>query len=77
MRNLLFGSLTQSFCDEWKTQSFGFNDYAKIKFGIVQKKGGPCGVLASVQAYVLYELIFGGDENGSGSPAKEINLMYS
>jgi hypothetical protein len=71
LRILLFGSTMQSFNDEWKIQSFTFCDYAKIKFGIVQKKGGSCGVLACVQAYVLLELIYANDE-----PPKDLNAMY-
>lgn len=61
MRNLLFGNLVQSFPEEWKNQGFTFCDLAKLKFGVVQKKGGPCGVMASVQAYILQELIFSND----------------
>lgn len=72
LRMLLFGSTMQSFNDEWKIQSFSFCDYAKIKFGIVQKKGGSCGVLACVQAYVLLELIYANDE-----PPKDLNAMYA
>jgi hypothetical protein len=72
LRMLLFGSTMQSFNDEWKIQSFSFCDYVKIKFGIVQKKGGSCGVLACVQAYVLLELVYANDE-----PPKDLNAMYA
>jgi hypothetical protein len=74
LRTLLFGNLNQSFCDEWKIQNFGFCDLAKLKFGVVQKKGGPCGVLASVQTYILYELIFG-QENPTEDTSKDLNIM--
>lgn len=66
---LLFGNLNQTFNNEWKNQGFSFSDIAKLKFGIVQKKGGPCGVLASVQAYILQDLIFSSDDQ------KEPNMM--
>lgn len=66
---LIFGNLNQIFSEDWRNQSFTFCDLAKLKFGIVQKKGGPCGVLASVQSYVLLDLIFLSDEN------KEPNMM--
>ncbi|KAJ7322111.1 hypothetical protein JRQ81_018398 [Phrynocephalus forsythii] len=59
LKILLFGSSLGCFNEEWKTQSFTFNDSPQLKYGIVQKKGGPCGVLAAVQAYVLGHLIFG------------------
>ncbi|XP_025952245.2 probable ubiquitin carboxyl-terminal hydrolase MINDY-4 isoform X4 [Dromaius novaehollandiae] len=59
IKNLLFGSSLCCFSEEWKIQSFTFNNIPQLKYGIVQKKGGPCGVLAAVQACVLQQLIFG------------------
>ncbi|XP_013037931.3 probable ubiquitin carboxyl-terminal hydrolase MINDY-4 isoform X1 [Anser cygnoides] len=59
LKNLLFGSSLCCFSEEWKIQSFTFNNIPQLKYGIVQKKGGPCGVLAAVQACVLQQLIFG------------------
>ncbi|XP_041102617.1 probable ubiquitin carboxyl-terminal hydrolase MINDY-4 [Polyodon spathula] len=58
LKNILFGSSFACFNDEWKIQSFSFNDLPDLRYGIVQKKGGPCGVLASVQACVLQKLLF-------------------
>ncbi|KAL3831767.1 hypothetical protein ACJMK2_023474 [Sinanodonta woodiana] len=58
LKTLVFGSALQNFSDEWRLQSFCFCDMPGLKFGIVQKKGGPCGVLASVQACMLQELLF-------------------
>ncbi|XP_023777776.1 probable ubiquitin carboxyl-terminal hydrolase MINDY-4 isoform X3 [Cyanistes caeruleus] len=58
LKNLLFGSSLCCFSEEWKMQSFTFNNIPQLKYGIVQKKGGPCGVLAAVQACVLQQLIF-------------------
>ena len=34
-----------------KNKAFTFQD--DISFGLVQKRGGPCGVLAVVQAFIL------------------------
>uniref|UniRef100_A0ABM5GMP4 Ubiquitin carboxyl-terminal hydrolase MINDY n=1 Tax=Pogona vitticeps TaxID=103695 RepID=A0ABM5GMP4_9SAUR len=59
LKTLFFGSSLGCFSKEWKIQSFAFNDNPQLKYGIVQKKGGPCGVLAAVQASVLGHLIFG------------------
>lgn len=59
LKTLIFGTPQQNFNDEWRFQSFSFCDLPNLKYGIVQKKGGPCGVLASVQACVLQELLFG------------------
>ncbi|XP_032093156.1 probable ubiquitin carboxyl-terminal hydrolase MINDY-4 isoform X2 [Thamnophis elegans] len=59
LKTLLFGSSLGCFNEEWKIQSFTFSENPELKYGIVQKKGGPCGVLAAVQAHVLQHLIFG------------------
>ncbi|XP_058152804.1 probable ubiquitin carboxyl-terminal hydrolase MINDY-4 [Dasypus novemcinctus] len=61
IKSLLFGSSFSCFNEEWKLQSFSFNDAASLKYGIVQKKGGPCGVLAAVQGCVLQKLLFEGE----------------
>lgn len=59
MKTLLFGSSICCFNEEWKMQSFTFSERPQLKYGIVQKKGGSCGVLAAVQGCVLQRLIFG------------------
>ncbi|XP_031237852.1 probable ubiquitin carboxyl-terminal hydrolase MINDY-4 [Mastomys coucha] len=61
IKTLLFGSTFCCFSEEWKLQNFSFNDIASLKYGIVQNKGGPCGVLAVVQGCVLQKLLFEGD----------------
>ncbi|XP_028719935.2 probable ubiquitin carboxyl-terminal hydrolase MINDY-4 isoform X2 [Peromyscus leucopus] len=61
LKTLLFGSTFCCFSEEWKLQNFSFNDSASLKYGIVQNKGGPCGVLAAVQGCVLQKLLFEGD----------------
>ncbi|KAG7488752.1 hypothetical protein MATL_G00038420 [Megalops atlanticus] len=58
LKEVLFGSSMKCFNEEWKAQSFTFSDIPGVRYGIVQKKGGPCGVLASVQACVLQKLLF-------------------
>lgn len=65
IKTLLFGSSLCCFNEEWKLQSFAFNDAASLKYGIVQNKGGPCGVLAAVQGCVLQKLLFEGDSGAS------------
>ncbi|KAK6492096.1 putative ubiquitin carboxyl-terminal hydrolase MINDY-4 [Huso huso] len=67
LKNILFGSSFACFNDEWKIQSFSFNDLPDLRYGIVQKKGGPCGVLASVQACVLQKLLFEETSSSNGS----------
>ncbi|EMP29428.1 hypothetical protein UY3_13471 [Chelonia mydas] len=65
IKNLLFGSSLCCFSEEWKIQNFTFNSIPQLKYGIVQKKGGPCGVLAAVQACVLQQLLFGDSNRNS------------
>lgn len=67
LKTLLFGSSLGCFSEEWKIQSFTFSDIPQLKYGIVQKKGGPCGVLAAVQACVLKHLIFGDSHRNSNT----------
>ncbi|XP_035378120.1 probable ubiquitin carboxyl-terminal hydrolase MINDY-4 isoform X2 [Electrophorus electricus] len=60
LKELIFGSPMSCFSTEWKQQSFSFSDTPDMRYGFVQKKGGPCGVLAAVQATVLQKLLFEG-----------------
>uniref|UniRef100_A0A668ANS7 Ubiquitin carboxyl-terminal hydrolase MINDY n=1 Tax=Myripristis murdjan TaxID=586833 RepID=A0A668ANS7_9TELE len=53
---LLLGSSSRFFSNEWRNQGFTFSD--DLKYGIMQNKGGPCGVLAAVQACLLKKLLF-------------------
>ncbi|XP_065897128.1 probable ubiquitin carboxyl-terminal hydrolase MINDY-4 isoform X2 [Dysidea avara] len=71
LRKLLFGSSKGTFNDEWIRQNFVFSSVPGLEYGLVQHKGGPCGVLATVQAFVLKHLMFEGttssmaDKNGA------------
>jgi hypothetical protein len=51
IKELLWGSQGQP-PPSWQ-QGFFFNSHPGLEFGLVQLQGGPCGVLASVQAHVL------------------------
>ena len=59
LKVLLFGASNKTFTPGWMGQSFNFRKMGQYTFGISQKRGGPCGILAAVQAYVLKALIFG------------------
>ncbi|XP_074607828.1 putative ubiquitin carboxyl-terminal hydrolase MINDY-4 isoform X1 [Acropora palmata] len=59
LKTLIFGNGKASFAPEWRKQGFSFCDLYGLEYGIVQLKGGPCGVLASVQGFVLKHLLFG------------------
>ncbi|KAM7388196.1 hypothetical protein PAMP_024388 [Pampus punctatissimus] len=58
LKAVLLGSCLKTFSLEWRNQGFTFSETHDLRYGIVQKKGGPCGVLASVQAFVLKKLLF-------------------
>ncbi|KAJ3317531.1 hypothetical protein HDU76_001147, partial [Blyttiomyces sp. JEL0837] len=48
-----------SFPDEWRGKGFVFHHmHQDIAYGLIQVKGGPCGLLACVQAYILKYLLF-------------------
>ncbi|KAL6107989.1 mindy4 [Pungitius sinensis] len=64
LKVILLGSSLSCFSVEWRNQGFAFSETPDLRYGIVQKKGGPCGVLASMQAFVLKKLLF---ENFGGS----------
>jgi len=56
LKELLLGNARKVYPDGWIGQAFTFQD--DISFGLVQKRGGPCGVLAVVQAFILKYLLF-------------------
>ncbi|XP_077513966.1 putative ubiquitin carboxyl-terminal hydrolase MINDY-4 [Amblyomma americanum] len=69
LKELLFGSRTGKFGEEWASQGFTFTKSNAVPYGLLQKKGGPCGVLAAVQAYMIKELLWpqGGLQNADPS----------
>lgn len=63
LKDVLFGSSLNCFSVEWRNQGFTFSETHDLRYGIVQKKGGPCGVLASIQAFFLKKLLFENTES--------------
>ena len=43
----------RSYSSGWKKQAFVFEKSEGLRFGLVQQNGGPCGVLAAVQAHII------------------------
>lgn len=58
LKSLLFGLSNGNFNQEWKIQGFKFSKHPLLRYGLVQDKGGPCGLLACVQAIVLKQWLF-------------------
>ncbi|CAM9718851.1 unnamed protein product [Ectocarpus fasciculatus] len=59
VRELVFGNPSKRFNDAWREQGFFFCGEEFLRYGLVQAEGGPCGVLAVVQAFLLEDMIFG------------------
>lgn len=77
LRKLLFGdSLDNKNLPKSWQQGFYFSDNPSLFFGLFQKEGGPCGVLACVQAYLIKHLIFL-SKNLSKSDRNTLNLIRS
>lgn len=56
---LLFGANPQPLdVKRWREQGFNFCAKKDIQFGLKQIYGGPCGILAPVQAFLLKNLLF-------------------
>lgn len=67
LRALLFSrDLTEEDVARWFQQGFKFSDEEGTTFGLRQRSGGPCGVLAPIQANVLRRLLFGDAPEGPG-----------
>ncbi|GAB9462913.1 hypothetical protein Gpo141_00000394 [Globisporangium polare] len=54
---LLFSDDKKGLSSHWNEQGFFYTEVANLGYGLVQHEGGPCGVLAVVQAYVLRFLL--------------------
>ncbi|KAL7397319.1 hypothetical protein ABVT39_020108 [Epinephelus coioides] len=67
LKAVLLGSSLNCFSVEWRNQGFTFSETHDLRYGIVQRKGGPCGVLASIQAFVLKKLLFENTETSNTS----------
>eukprot|EP00249_Psilotum_nudum_P014067 c24646_g1_i1 orf=494-2491(+) len=56
---LVFGSnVSKDVLAQWCNQGFRFSPDKETSLGLVQREGGPCGVLAPIQALVLKYLLF-------------------
>jgi len=61
MRELTFGAKGNEmgeFGDNWR-QPFHFHTAPGLEYGLWQEKGGPCGMIAAVQAHLLKHLLYG------------------
>lgn len=60
---MVFGrGVSKAVLAQWSNQGIRFSSDPETTMGLVQHEGGPCGVLATVQAYVLKYLLFFSDD---------------
>jgi hypothetical protein len=78
LNKLLFGSReSRNLPKSWR-QGFIFNEKEELTFGLLQKEGGPCGVLACVQAYLIKNLVlFGGGGVTELKKEKRMNCLIA
>ncbi|KAJ0026425.1 hypothetical protein Pint_07942 [Pistacia integerrima] len=73
--SMLFGSgVSKDILAQWSNQGIRFSSDPETSMGLVQHEGGPCGVLATIQAFVLKYLLFFTDELGKVAPNARQNL---
>ncbi|XP_039124294.1 ubiquitin carboxyl-terminal hydrolase MINDY-3 [Dioscorea cayenensis subsp. rotundata] len=67
--SMVFGSgVSKGILAQWSNQGIRFSSDPDTCMGLVQHEGGPCGVLATIQAFVLKYLLFFPQELGHVSP---------
>ncbi|KAF8411637.1 hypothetical protein HHK36_004195 [Tetracentron sinense] len=67
--SMVFGNgAWRDILSQWSNQGIRFSPDPETSIGLVQHEGGPCGVLATLQAFVLKYLLFCPDELGTVTP---------
>lgn len=67
--SMVFGSgVSKGILAQWSNQGIRFSPDEETSMGLVQHEGGPCGVLAAIQAFVLKYLLFFPQELVKGVP---------
>ncbi|CAO2834075.1 unnamed protein product [Amaranthus hypochondriacus] len=57
------GSVSKEILAQWSNQGIRFSPDPETSMGLVQHEGGPCGVLATIQGFVLKYLLFVPEES--------------
>ena len=70
LKKICFGNAKTSFNTEWRRQGFYFSKHPQLRYGLMQEKGGPCGLLASVQAWILKHLLIDVQQQKTSSVSK-------
>ncbi|CAI9116551.1 OLC1v1017728C1 [Oldenlandia corymbosa var. corymbosa] len=73
--SIIFGDeVTKDILAQWSNQGIRFSPDSETSMGLVQHEGGPCGVLATLQAFVLKYLLFIPEVSGIVVPALARNM---
>lgn len=73
--SMVFGSgVSRDILAQWTNQGIRFSPDPETSMGLVQHEGGPCGVLAAIQAFVLKYILFFSNELGKVAPGMTQNL---
>ncbi|KAL3504463.1 hypothetical protein ACH5RR_034304 [Cinchona calisaya] len=67
------GEVTKDILAQWSNQGIRFSPDPDTSMGLVQHEGGPCGVLATIQAFVLKYLLFHPEESDYAAPSMPRN----
>ncbi|XP_074263721.1 uncharacterized protein LOC141586410 [Silene latifolia] len=59
------GSVSKEILAQWTNQGIRFSSDPETSMGLVQHEGGPCGVLAAIQGFVLKNLLFLPEESSN------------
>ncbi|XP_049388783.1 uncharacterized protein LOC125853155 isoform X1 [Solanum stenotomum] len=73
--SMIFGcEVTRDILGQWTNQGIRFSPDPDTSMGLVQHEGGPCGVLAAIQVFVLKHLLFFSDDLNMVSPSLSGNV---
>ncbi|XP_042031323.1 ubiquitin carboxyl-terminal hydrolase MINDY-3-like isoform X2 [Salvia splendens] len=73
--SMIFGEgVSKDVLTQWCNQGIRFSSDPETSMGLVQHEGGPCGVLAAIQGFVLKYLLFSPEETGNAVPNNFSNL---
>ncbi|CAA0813385.1 ubiquitin interaction motif-containing protein [Striga hermonthica] len=74
---MIFGNrVSKDVLAQWSNQGIRFSADPETSMGLVQHEGGPCGVLAAIQAFVLKYLIFCSEPSDDHERNMTANLSF-
>mmetsp|Transcript_86566 Transcript_86566/g.242473 ORF Transcript_86566/g.242473 Transcript_86566/m.242473 type:complete len:623 (+) Transcript_86566:38-1906(+) len=76
LMGMIFGDRPEAAdVERWLGAGFRFSTYSGTEWGLWQQQGGPCGVFAPVQAFILKYLLFSEAEGDSPSATDAVERM--